>query len=92
MAPELTKEFPVTSAAGREAPEIDEDWQVIYQQWRPEHWEILRLLCQGQTLQFTAEERKKQRPISLLLDEINGPVDEQLNDLLIDSKAFTVQK
>jgi hypothetical protein len=87
---ELVAVIPVTGAADQVAPEVDEDWLVIYPQWRADHWDILRRLCQGQTIQYTAEERKKRPPVSRLLDEINNPVDEQLNDLLVDSETQTL--
>lgn len=90
VTPEIAEAAPVASVAGQVAQEVDEDWQVIYSQWRAEHWEILHLLCQGQTIQYTAEERKNRPPVSRLLDEINGPVDEQLNDLLIDAETQTL--
>jgi hypothetical protein len=72
------------------SPEINEDWQVVLQQWQPEHWEILRLLCLGQSVQLTIEERKDRRPISQLIDEINVPVDEYIGDLLIDPDTQTL--
>lgn len=70
-------------------PELDEDWQIILQQWQPEHWEIMRLLYQEQFAQLITVEHKVHRPLSLLIDEINSPVDEQLGDLLIDPDART---
>ncbi|HEU5377896.1 MAG TPA: TerB N-terminal domain-containing protein [Ktedonobacteraceae bacterium] len=88
--PESATAVPGSNSAGWLAPEVDEDWQMIYPQWRSEHWDILRRLCQGRTIQFTIEERSRQRPISLLFDEINEPVDEYLNDLLIDADTQTL--
>ncbi len=86
---EQARTLPVSAApsAKQEEPEVDEDWQIIYPQWQAEHWEILHLLCQGQTTQFADHKRQNRRPISLLVDEINIPVDEQLNDLLIDPET-----
>lgn len=66
------------------APEVDEDWQIILQQWQPEHWEVISLLYQGQSAQLTTVGRKAHRPVSQLIDEINSPVDERLGDLLVD--------
>jgi hypothetical protein len=71
-------------------PEVDEDWQIILQKWQPEHWEIIRLLCQEQAVQLTVAERKDHRPVSQLIDEINNPVDEHLGDLLIDPDTQTL--
>jgi restriction system protein len=65
-------------------PGVDENWQIILQQWQPEHWKVISLLCQEKSVQFTTMERKNHRPLSRLIDEINAPVDEQLGDLLID--------
>jgi hypothetical protein len=90
VTPELAEAPPVASAAGQGTPEVDEDWQDIYPQWNAEHWSILRQLYQGQALQRTEQERRNGRPISMLIDEINLPVDEQLNDLLIDTETQTL--
>lgn len=84
---------PTTSRTqeAREIPsEIDEDWQIILQQWQPEHWEIIQLLCQDQLGQFALARGKPQRPLSRLIDEVNIPVDEQLGDLLIDPDTQTL--
>src|SRR6185437_12586635 len=81
---------PVVSRMAEAAPDVDEDWLAILQQWQPEHWEIIRLLCQGKSVQLTTAERKNHRPVSLLIDEINAPVEGQLGDLLIDAEALTI--
>jgi hypothetical protein len=72
------------------APEVDEDWQIILQQWQPEHWELISLLYQGQSAQLTTVGRKAHRPVSQLIDEINFPVDERLGDLLVDPETHTL--
>ncbi len=69
------------------SPEVDEDWQIILQQWQPEHWEVISLLYQGQFALLTTVGRKAHRPISQLIDEINFPVDERLGDLLVDPET-----
>ena len=81
---------PIVRETTGSAPEVDEDWQIILQQWQPEHWEIISLLCQKQSVQLTTAERKDHRPVSRLIDEINSPVDEQLGDLLIDPDTLTI--
>jgi hypothetical protein len=70
--------------------EIDEDWQTIVQRWRPEHWEIIRLLYQKQETQLVTIERRVHYPLSQLIDEINDPVNELLADLLIESEPYTL--
>ena len=72
------------------APELDEDWQIILQQWQPEHWEVISLLYQGQSAQLTTVGRKAHRPVSQLIDEINSPIDERLGDLLVDPGTHTL--
>jgi hypothetical protein len=81
---EVAPATPVVRETAGSAPEVDGDWQIILQQWQPEHWEIISLLCQEQSIQLTTAERKDHRPVSRLIDEINSPVDEQLGDLLVD--------
>ena len=71
-------------------PKVDEDWQLILQQWRPEHWEIIILLYQQQYEHLSTVESKVHRPVSRLIDEINSPVDEQLGDLLVDPDTQTI--
>jgi hypothetical protein len=88
--PDPTPAAPVVRETARTALEVDEDWQIILQHWRPEHWEIISLLCQKQSIQLTTTERKDHRPVSRLIDEINSPVDEQLGDLLIDPDTQTI--
>jgi hypothetical protein len=88
--PDPTPAAPVVRETTGTAPEVDEDWQIILKQWRPEHWEIISLLCQKQSIQLTTTERKNHRPVSQLIDEINFPVDEQLGDLLIDPETQTI--
>jgi hypothetical protein len=75
---------PMVSNVTGSAPEVDEDWQIITQQWQPEHWEIITLLYQEHYAQLTTVESKVHRRVSQLIDEINLPVDEQLGDLLVD--------
>ncbi len=74
----------VVKEVAEAVPEVDEDWQIILQQWQPEHWEIITLIYQEQYAQLTIVEQKVHRPVSRLIDEINSPVDEQLGDLLVD--------
>jgi hypothetical protein len=81
---------PIASNVTDHAPEVDEEWKIILQQWQPEHWEIFILLYQEQYAQLTTVERKVHRPVSRLIDEINLPVDEQLGDLLIDPDTQTI--
>jgi hypothetical protein len=88
--PDLAPAAPMVVETTGSALEVDEDWQIILQQWRPEHWEIISLLCQKQSIQLTTAERKDHRPVSQLIDEINSPVDEQLGDLLIDPETQTI--
>ena len=90
MAPELAEVVPVSSAAGQVAPEVDEDWQVIYPRWQPEHWEIIRLLYQEQSAHLAPVDRKVHSPLSLLIDEINDPVAELLDDSLVDPETLTL--
>lgn len=71
-------------------PVVDEEWQQVLQQWKPEHWEIITLVYQGQLAQLKMVENKVHRPVSRLFDEINAPVDEYLGDLLIDSDTRTI--
>lgn len=86
----IPDQAPLVREPTKSAPEVDEDWQIILQQWQPVHWEVISLLCQKQSVQLTVAERKNQRPISRLIDEINTPVDEQLGDLLIDPDTQTI--
>lgn len=79
-----TQVAPTMNSVPRSLPQVDEEWQIILQQWQPEHWEILRLLCQDQAVRLSRAERQSHRPLSRLIDEINLPVDAQLGDLLID--------
>ncbi len=88
--PDPAPAAPIVRETTGSAPEVDEDWQIILQQWQPEHWEIISLLCQKQSVQLTTAERKDHRPVSRLIDEINSPVDEQLGDLLIDPDTLTI--
>jgi len=71
-------------------PKGGENWQMILQHWRPEHWEIIILLYQQQYEQLPIVESKVRRPLSRLIDEINSPVDELLGDLLIDPDTRTI--
>ncbi|HEU5227440.1 MAG TPA: tellurite resistance TerB C-terminal domain-containing protein [Ktedonobacteraceae bacterium] len=77
-------EQPAVGETQGSPPDVDEDWQVILQQWKPEHWEVIQLLYQEQHERLSEVERKIHRPVSRLIDEINEPVDEQLGDLLVD--------
>ncbi len=83
-----------TSAVAKDtavpAPELDEDWQIILQQWRPEHLEGISLLYQGKSEQLTELGRKVRRPVSQLIDEINTPVDQQIGDLLVDPETLAL--
>jgi hypothetical protein len=88
--PEAAPATSVVREATEPGPDVDEDWQIILQQWQPEHWEIITYLYQGQSAQLTTVERKVHRPVSKLIDEINSPVVEQLEDLLIDPDTQTI--
>ncbi len=88
--PDPTPAAPVVRETDEAAPEVDEDWQIILQQWQPEHWEIIRLLYHEQSAQLTTVEHQVHRPVSRLIDEINFPVDEQLGDLLVDPDTQTL--
>lgn len=48
-APAPVPVAPAVSVTSGPAPDVDEDWQIIHQQWQPEHWEIIRLLYQEQS-------------------------------------------
>ncbi len=85
----LASATPAVSEFVGPAPEVDEDWQIILQQWQPEHWEIIRLLYQEQYAQLVTVEHEAHRPISRLIDEINSPVEEQISDLLVDPETRT---
>jgi len=81
---------PVVRAPLENSPEVDEDWQIILQQWKPEHWEIIRLLYQERADQLPEVERTVHRPLSRLIDEMNDPVAEQLDDALVDPETLTI--
>ncbi|HEX7735892.1 MAG TPA: hypothetical protein VF458_13580 [Ktedonobacteraceae bacterium] len=72
------------------APTLDEDWQTILQHWKPEHWEIILLLYRGQADQLPVVAHQAGRPLSRLIDEINAPVAEQLEDWLIEPETHTL--
>lgn len=90
IPPEPVPVTPGPDGLAETPPEVDEDWQLILQQWRPEHWEILLCLYQEQVGRLAEIGRKAHRPVSQLIDEINVPVDEQLGDLLIDAETQTI--
>jgi hypothetical protein len=69
---------------------VDEDWQLILQQWQPEHWKIIVSSYEGQSDQLAVVGREVHRPISRLIDEINDPVAAQLDDYLIDPDTQTL--
>ncbi|GHO65063.1 hypothetical protein KSC_039550 [Ktedonobacter sp. SOSP1-52] len=75
---------PVRSNISVSKLEVGEGWKGIAQQWRPEHWEVIRLLHQGKQTDLTSVERRVHRPVSRIIDEVNSPVEEVLGDLLID--------
>lgn len=81
---------PVVTTSSESAPAVDEDWQLIFPQWKPEHWEVITLLYQGRADQLAGVGRQAGRPVSRLIDEINSPVDDQLGDLLVDPDAQTL--
>ena len=72
------------------APALDEDWQTILQHWKPEHWQIILLLYRGQADRLPMVVRQAGRPLSQLIDEINTPVAEQLEDWLIEPETHTL--
>lgn len=71
-------------------PALDEDWRTILQHWKPEHWEIILLLYRGQADQLPVVARQAGRPLSQLIDEINAPVAEQLEDWLIEPETHAL--
>jgi len=86
----VTTGAPVRSAPLKSTPALDEDWQIILLHWKPEHWEIILLLYRGQADQLPAAAHKVGRPLSQLIDEINTPVAEQLEDWLIEPETHTL--
>jgi hypothetical protein len=72
------------------APDVDEDWREIAQKWKAEHWEIIVAVWQGHTDQVDVVARRVQRPVSRLIDEINEPVAEQRDDVLIEPGTLTI--
>ena len=88
--PDLPLAIQAADTTAESAPDVDEDWRPILQQWKPEHWEIITYLYQGRVDRLAAVGRKVHRPLSQLIDEINAPVDEQLGDLLVDAEAQTL--
>lgn len=76
-------------ATAKPAPVVDEDWRVIAHHWNAEHWEMIVALDQGQSNQLPVIARKVHRPLSQLIDEINTPVAEQLEDWLIEPETLT---
>lgn len=83
--PDMVEESELASV-----PAVDEDWIQISRRWEAEHWEILLLLYHKDYSQLATVQRKFHRPISLLIDEINRPVDEQLGDLLVDPDTQSI--
>jgi hypothetical protein len=69
---------------------IDPVWQAIARQWRAEYWDMLMLITEGQTALLATVAQRIGKPLSQIIDAINLPVMEQLDDLLIDPDAHTI--
>jgi hypothetical protein len=78
------------SALCESASDVDEDWREIAQKWKAEHWEIIVAVWQGHREQVEAVAHRVQRPATRLIDEINEPVAEQWEDVLIEPEALTI--
>lgn len=69
---------------------IEPAWRDIAHQWHDAHWAVLALIVAGQTAQLVNAAQHFGKPLSKIIDEMNHPVMEQLEDLLIDPDAHTL--